>query len=144
MAVLALPYYPSKSKEYQLRWWRSHSKSGKYAITFDRKEYQKQYYQRPEIKEKTRRSKARLAIINLLGAECVKCGYRDLRALQLDHINGDGCKDNKNRKNSNYYTNLLKNPGEVFLKYQILCANCNWVKRYENQEAKHTFPYEVN
>ena len=29
---------------------------------------------------------------------------------------------------------MLKNPKETFLKYQVLCANCNWIKRYENQE----------
>lgn len=107
-------------------------------------EYARQYAKLPNIKEKYRRSKARLAVINLLGAECVKCGYRDLRALQLDHINGGGAKENKDRRSSSYYRQILLNPKEAFLKYQILCANCNWVKRYENQESKHTFPYGVN
>ena len=142
----ALPYHPSRSKYYQKIWARIQSGSHNQIRfkTFDRKEYEKEYYQRPEVKEKNRRSKARLAIINLLGAECVKCGFRDLRALQLDHIHGEGSKDNKKRRSSTYYTNLLKNPKETFLKFQILCANCNWIKRYENQEAKHTFPYGVN
>ena len=145
--ALMLPYFPSRSKEYQKIWWRINSKKPKYfkhQTYEDKLEYAKQYAKRPYVKERNKRSKARLAIINLLGAECVKCGFRDLRALQLDHINGGGNKDPKARRSSAYYHNLLRNPKETFLKFQILCANCNWIKRYENQESKHTFPYEVN
>ena len=144
--TLELPYYPARSTKYKRIWARVKAGSSKQirAKTFDRVRYNKEYYKRPYVVEKNRRSKARLAVINILGAECVKCGYRDLRALQLDHINGDGSKDNKNRRSSSYYRRMLENPKELFSKFQVLCANCNWDKRYENQESKHTFPYEVN
>ena len=128
--ALMLPYFPSRSKEYQKIWARvkNHSmKHTKKRTKQDILDYAKQYAKKPYVKERNRRSKARLAIINLLGAECVKCGFRDLRALQLDHINGGGNKDPKARRSSTYYHNLLRNPKETFLKFQILCANCNWI-----------------
>jgi len=140
--ALALPYYPSRSKEYQRIWSRCRNKSARHVIVFDREEYQKKYYQRPLVKERNRRSRLRLAVVNLLGAECVKCGMRDLRCLQLDHINGGGNTDNVNRTSSSY-NKLLKNPQELFMKLQLLCANCNWIKRYEEHEAPHQFPYKV-
>lgn len=140
MAV-ALPYFPSRSQYYQKIWARV--KSGPHNQirfkTFDQKEYQKEYYQRPEVKERNRRSTARLAVINLLGGECKKCGVRDLRCLQLDHKNGDGSK--KARASFAVYNQLLKNPEKLNQIYQILCANCNWIKRYENKESYHLMPY---
>lgn len=62
---------------------------------------------------------------------CVKCGFNDIRAIQIDHKEGGGRKDFENSSSPNeYYKNMLKNPD----KYQLLCANCNSIKRYENGE----------
>lgn len=85
---------------------------------------------------KSRRDKKRFDALALLGDICVRCGFSDPRALQFDHVAGDGWKD---RKNSAYrgvraVFDVLKNPG----KYQILCANCNFIKCRENNEVpKH-------
>lgn len=69
------------------------------------------------------------------GAKCVKCSYLDPRALQLDHINGGGCKDMKNHTNTEqlvrYY---IKNPELAKKTLQVLCANCNWIKVHVNRE----------
>ena len=76
-------------------------------------------------------------IFNILGHECVKCGIKDKRVLQFDHINGGGTREievifkhNTDRKLKHYINNpeLAKNT------LQVLCANCNWVKRYESNE----------
>jgi hypothetical protein len=62
---------------------------------------------------------------------CIQCGFDDIRAIQIDHINGGGLKDFKNSTSSTeYYKNMLIHPE----KYQLLCANCNWIKRYTNNE----------
>lgn len=65
--------------------------------------------------------------------ECFRCGFTDWRALQIDHLNGGGHKERTASKNSQkvLLSNILNNPE----KYQLLCANCNWIKRYENKEA---------
>lgn len=45
------------------------------------------------VAKETRKAKA--YIYKVLGNKCCKCGFVDERALQLDHINGDGFKDRK-------------------------------------------------
>lgn len=79
--------------------------------------------------------KKRIKLIKLLGGKCVRCGFTDIRALQLDHINGGGTKLTKG-KYSTIISNYLKNIEECKKEIQILCANCNWIKRHENEECK--------
>ena len=72
--------------------------------------------------------------IMLMGGKCVRCGFSDKRALHIDHINGGGCRD---RKNGNYGKSarfLREAVGGNGIKYQLLCANCNWIKRVEMGE----------
>jgi hypothetical protein len=77
------------------------------------------------------RKKIRHEIIMVLGGCCVMCNFSDMRALQIDHINGGGTKEIRSFSNRmKYYRHVLKNTH----KYQLLCANCNWIKRHENKE----------
>ncbi|MBI3937123.1 MAG: hypothetical protein HY323_09110 [Betaproteobacteria bacterium] len=73
----------------------------------------------------------RLRTIEHLGRKCRRCGFEDWRALQIDHVNGDGRKD-RERDGNRYrlFRSIIAHPE----KYQLLCANCNWIKRYENGE----------
>jgi len=77
---------------------------------------------------------SRHAVIEVLGARCVECGYeRDVRGLVLDHIHGDGQQDRKRLGNkiARYYA---KHPDEARDRLQVLCAICNQIKAYENGE----------
>ena len=76
------------------------------------------------------RRKAALAI---LGDKCIKCGFDDPRALQIDHIHGNGAKDRKSITKV-YWNAVIESVIKEEDKYQLLCANCNWIKRYENKE----------
>ena len=79
--------------------------------------------------------KLRMEAIEALGTVCVKCGFSDIRALQIDHVNGDGSKERKARKyKGNFHAHVLKSFLAGENKYQLLCANCNWIKRVENNE----------
>jgi len=73
-------------------------------------------------------------LIQSLGARCVRCGYNeDLRALQLDHIIGDG-KEDRNRigsKIARYYVHHLEEAAKIL---QVLCANCHAIKTFENRD----------
>ena len=51
--------------------------------------------------------------------------------LQIDHVNGGGIKDRYS--GTALFKHVLENPKD----YQILCANCNWIKRYRNKEGPH-------
>jgi hypothetical protein len=83
-----------------------------------------------------RRNKLREQILDILGRKCVRCGYdTDVRALQIDHVNGGGSQERKKLVYGiPYYRRILEcvqaNSGE----YQVLCANCNTIKRMEEQE----------
>lgn len=77
------------------------------------------------------------AIFGALGCMCNKCGFSDMRALQIDHINGDGAKHRAETGAANsYYASILKSILAGEKKYQILCANCNWIKKEENNEKR--------
>jgi len=79
--------------------------------------------------------KARLRAITKLGGKCVRCGFSDHRALQFDHINGDGYADKtKDGRRLSGIALLKKILADKAGKYQLLCANCNWIKRWENEE----------
>jgi hypothetical protein len=77
------------------------------------------------------------ALNTLGGPRCVHCGYdKDIRALQFDHINGDGHVYRKQRigYGITFYKHIVETGGEGL---QVLCANCNWIKRFECKEHNH-------
>lgn len=67
--------------------------------------------------------------ISKLGDCCVKCGFSDMRALQIDHKHG------RNRGPRDSWSTLYKSVMITPKKYQLLCAHCNWIKRCEMKEA---------
>lgn len=67
---------------------------------------------------------------------CVRCGFADIRALSIDHIDGKGRLDRRlrGRVGNFLYRQLIK---EGFpTGFQTLCMNCQWVKRFENNENR--------
>lgn len=88
--------------------------------------------------QRLEKQKKKKEIHTALGGICLKCGFSDSRALQIDHINGGGYTERKlyptNPKK--YYSDILKSINNNEGKYQLLCANCNWIKRFENNETR--------
>lgn len=81
--------------------------------------------------------KLRRKTIEVLGGKCAKCGITDSRVLQIDHINGGGCRQKRTTSNTTWYRQIVKDPESAKVVYQILCANCNWIKRYELGEKRN-------
>ena len=109
-----------------------------------RKHYLKLQYREDPVgfKERAKKyqNKLRIELMLLLGTKCVRCGFDDIRALQIDHIEGKGHNERVNifgsiRLMYRYYRD---NPEQAKKKLQILCANCNWIKKHENNEVKET------
>ena len=99
--------------------------------------YQKNYYYSEKGQAKLERARVkniREQIVVKLGGVCKKCGFDDIRALQVDHIAGGGKKHILSFKGNfrSYYRYVLSDNTK---KFQLLCANCNWIKRYENKEC---------
>ena len=81
--------------------------------------------------------KIRQGAISVLGGKCVRCGFTDIRALQIDHINGGGSKDVKRRgRGGQFYNQVMNSFLNKENEFQLLCANCNWIKRVENNEVR--------
>lgn len=132
-------------KEYQRKWQEKNAE----AI----KEYSKEYYwkhreqqiaavERSSKTERGRKRKRdnqnrynrelRAALLDMIGTRCVRCGFDDPRALQIDHVNGGGRRHRSQFKSTKkYYKAIMESGGTG---YQTLCANCNQIKKFENHE----------
>ena len=71
--------------------------------------------------------KLRLKILIYYGGDppICKCGFSDIRALTIDHINGGGCKHRKQMHMMFYQWIKKNNFPEGF---QVLCMNCQFIK----------------
>jgi hypothetical protein len=75
----------------------------------------------------------RTRALMLYGGCCAVCAINDSRVLQFDHIHGGGVAQRKlhpQRWKESFYRHILRNPS----KFQVLCANHNWIKRWECDE----------
>lgn len=107
-------------------------------------EYNKLYREknRSVINEKQKAARRILKdiVLNHYGNECNHCGFSDYRALQIDHINNNGAEERKGLGGQQvsgwrFYAHLVKTG--LPSGYQTLCANCNNIKQWEqnNKEA---------
>lgn len=121
----------------------------KYPPKFDKLAWQREHRKanRQQYTDYLQNSIARLkdAAFKKLGDRCASptCfwinedgtrGCTDRRCIQIDHVDGDGKKDRKGGGGRySMYLRILKDTDK---KYQILCANCNWIKLVVNGEWK--------
>jgi hypothetical protein len=71
--------------------------------------------------------------IDALGGKCVQCGKSDPKALQIDHINGNGHLEQKKIGITGIRSKILAGQTK---EYQLLCINDNWLKRVNRKEIK--------
>lgn len=76
---------------------------------------------------------------DLLGNICSRCGESRIPVLSIDHINGDGAIHRKSLNGSTikFYKDVIRD-GKV--RFQILCMNCQWMKRHERKECNNIKP----
>jgi len=93
----------------------------------------------------------------MLGRKCCRCGYTDIRALQIDHVNGDRKREKYKSGTRSYMIHVRNKIKQGSKDYQILCANCNFIKRHEQKEygsggkrklframIKECIPFKIN
>jgi len=91
------------------------------------------------VLDKARRKALKETVHDKLGHSCSRCGFDDKRALQIDHVFGGGNQEHAEIKNpAKFYRKVLADEEG---QYQMLCANCNWIKRAENQEHRRPVPF---
>ena len=115
-------------------------------------EYDKDYYQKHKDKrlangdsyysrnrenvlarQKRLRDYWKREVVKHFGGCCGRCGFSDVRALQVDHVSGGGNRDQKRRTSYKYYIHVIEDTSG---RYQLLCANCNTIKKIENGEHR--------
>jgi hypothetical protein len=99
-------------------------------------EYRKTHQQECSERHKILRKKRRDKTLDGMGGKCVVCGFSDYRAIQIDHVNGDGKGERNQQRRTDYYGNVLSSFLKGEGRYQLLCCNCNWIKRVENKEFR--------
>lgn len=82
---------------------------------------------------RTKSAGVRNQVFDKLGHSCNRCGFEDRRALQIDHVNGGGNQEHSEFKSNIAY--MRKVLADTSGTYQILCANCNWIKKSERMEV---------
>src|ERR1035437_8160838 len=73
----------------------------------------------------------RTQALDLLGGICAQCGFDDRRALAIDHIDGDGYRQRQGMAATRFYLDIIAGSHDGL---QILCFNCNQIKKIENEE----------
>jgi len=113
-----------------------------------RREYQKKYTLIHKGKRlavsKTWAKRDKIEVINFYSNSkncCTLCGFGDLRALSIDHIGGGGCQHRMEIKIP-IYRWLIKTGFPSG--YQVLCMNCQFIKRVENKELERRQGYDSN
>jgi hypothetical protein len=86
--------------------------------------------------QRAKARRQRQEALALLGGRCARCGFDDWRALQIDHVEGGGRTDRSTFANTAAFTQHVITACKLGDrgKYQVLCANCNWIKRHEREE----------
>lgn len=124
----------NKSSKFGKEYFRNHYLKNREKYLLKAKNWQQKNKDRVNLNIKILRDKLRGMVFDKLGKKCVKCGFSDIRALQIDHVNGGGKKEYESINNiRTLYKKILNDKNG---NYQILCANCNWIKRHENFECK--------
>lgn len=73
---------------------------------------------------------------------CFKCGYSDIRALSIDHIEGKGGKHLKEiGRGGGYHFYLWLIENNYPSGFQVLCMNCQFIKKVLKHEyTRKKFP----
>jgi hypothetical protein len=71
--------------------------------------------------------------------ECIKCGIRDKRILQIHHKLGNGERDRKFYYKTNVAIRVNNSKGNVNVEeLEIRCCNCNILAEYEELNRRYT------
>ena len=132
--MLSKEYFRKKAKEYYRR--------NKEIIKAKARKYRAE--NKEKIKEQRKHWKSRrteglkanikFVVLSYYGngkPACVRCGFRDIRALTLDHIHG--LQGEKRKCTGVQFYKMLQDQG-CPEGYQTLCANCQMIKMFEEHE----------
>ena len=116
-----------------------------------RRDWSKENLHKVSRKNKKWRVRLRLEVIQGYGGKCACCGEDRLEFLCIDHINGGGRKELREKFNNRSYTffNWLKKNNFPAQDYRVLCHNCNMARGlygycpHEREREACGFTYQI-
>jgi len=129
-----------KSDARSVQYWREHRHDPHWKLR--RKLWRQKHKEQLQVECNKYRCRLKTEVLTHYGngkLACIKCGYSDIRALCLDHIN-PSLEGNNNRRRGGaaLYSHLRKHNFPEG--YQTLCANCNYIKEFEIDLKKAKYP----
>jgi len=109
---------------------RAYELNNKEKIRDYKRNYRLEHLDMYAEKERIATRQLRQNALDVLGNQCCRCGFDNWKALQIDHVNGGGHQERKKLGEYKMYKRVLQFSED----YQLLCANCNWIKRVDNGE----------
>ena len=131
-----------KNREKVRMWQREYRKRNRERILERQKQYRAKHREKLRRLRKERKEKLKLEVLKHYSKSdpprCVRCGFSDIRALTIDHIDGSGNIQRKQLHNKGGYHFYLWLKKQGYPEgYQVLCMNCQWIKRWEQDEKCH-------
>lgn len=108
-------------------------------------EYAKKWYKTQTCVESRKRynnraRELRIRVLKHLSGDppkCEWCPVTDPRVLCIDHLHNNGHAERQRMANSTIYRKILKMPlAQAREQYQVLCRNCNWLRRMNQWERE--------
>lgn len=112
-----------------------------------RRQYHEAHQEEEVEKDYRRNQKIKIEVLSHYSKgiypKCAHCDEERLSCLSIDHIRGKGVKHRKDLNISgNRFYHWLKSQGYP-KGYQVLCMNCQWVKRVESNECHRKVLSEI-
>lgn len=104
------------------------AKTGHYATERER------YHDRHLVACRSSYYRAKERVFAHYGVICVGCGFPDMRALSIDHVDSGGADHRRTLGGINFYRWLVRQGFPVG--FQTLCMNCQWIKRHDKHELR--------
>jgi RNase P subunit RPR2 len=125
-----------KNRENQARFQAAHPRYNCEVQARWRAKHPEEWRRRMLISMKKYRQKLRKQVFSILGERCNMCGFFHPFAMQIDHIRGHGAQDRRRRTPDDISRFIVSNPEEAKKEFQLLCANCNQIKRLSTKQER--------
>jgi len=119
----------AKSRARYKKWYEANKDEARLKKRENMRRYRAENPEKHRAQSRAAKARLRAGIFDVYGEICVECGFRDKRALTLDHVLNNGAVEREELGERGVYLRAVKEyrPNE----YQILCMNCQFIKRIE-------------
>jgi Tfp pilus assembly protein PilV len=130
---------PKWTKEYQRQYLQKYRQENKARLQKQVRDWKRNNQSKSAASNRKEREQIKAVVLSKYSTNgfphCVVCGFSNIDALCIDHINNDGAKHRleisgkPNFAGTSFYRWLKKNNYPVG--FQVLCANCNLIKEVQ-------------